>query len=123
MILSADPPCYGLGSGATGTADAANIGRAVCSGQSVAGPCAVRSLSPAQLERVAGWATSASSPVRPHLTFPAVALLPPAGRYPALGLEDSARVCFNGDFGKRQWQVPFRGAAQLSPLARGGSCT
>ena len=41
-------------SGATGTADAANIGRAVCSGQSLAGPCAVRLLSPAQLER-GGW--------------------------------------------------------------------
>jgi len=57
-------------SGATGTADAANIGRALCSGQSVAGPCAVRSLSPAQLERVAGWATSASSPVRPQPDVP-----------------------------------------------------
>lgn len=28
MNLSADPPCYGLGSGASGTVDAANIGRA-----------------------------------------------------------------------------------------------
>jgi hypothetical protein len=57
-------------SGATGTADAANIGRAVCSGLSVARPCAVRSLSPAQLER-GGWMGHERllSRQTPNLTF------------------------------------------------------
>ena len=74
MILSADPPCDGRVSGATGTADAANIGRAFCSGQPVAGPCAARLLSPAQLDR--GWMGRKRllSRQTPNLTFPAVAL-------------------------------------------------
>src|SRR5262249_45636962 len=41
MILSADPPCYGLGSGVVGTVDAPNIGRAFVCGflRSGAAPC------------------------------------------------------------------------------------
>jgi hypothetical protein len=114
MILSADPPCDGRVSGATSTADAANIGRAFCSGQPVAGPCAVRSLSPAQLEQGLDGPQAPPLPSDPNLTFYAVALPPPAGRYPALGLEDSACVCFNGDFGTCHLQVPFSSYALLS---------
>jgi hypothetical protein len=98
MILSADPASLGLGFGVIGTVDAATS--------------TVLFLTPA-IRLTIGAPSPPPWPWVPGDEYPvAVCHLPTAVE---AGLEDAAPFCFNGDFGNRHWQVPFRTHAWHCP--------
>src|SRR5262245_20037411 len=119
MILSADPPARG-GSGATGTVDAANIGRAVCVTGSFAGAAGAR---PARAVarrllsvldgslRARRWPLGHRPPPLRRLGLWPGGVL--CGGVVATGRPLGERVlrtlpcvCFNSHLGTRHWQVP-----------------
>jgi hypothetical protein len=126
MILSADPPSP-AGLGVTGTVDAANIGRASCDGRFLQSPavkdvrsCACRHAASTALLSCARCELRAAGGVISHRRLLSAARgLRPDGdicRWPLATLltairagllRNAAWFCFNGDFGRSHWQVPF----------------